>query len=184
MKTTYLAWKDPSCNGVNPDWQEISRSKFLLLVKSTEGKGRRFIRMGSTNGDGSDGIIVIEATETEYKVWLKEKRHRQHLRDCDPGYTLVSYHAIESEDEDCNGEEILRDDERNVETECFRRLEREAVRTALALLSDGERQMMEYFYFSAEQGTERGYSALTGIPYMTVHDRKIRVLTKLKKILE
>jgi DNA-directed RNA polymerase specialized sigma subunit len=183
MKTTYLVWKDPACNGINPEWEQISRSGFLALVKSPEGKGRRFVRLASTNGDGSDDRIVIEATEKEFKAWLKEKRHAQHLRDSDPGYTLISYHTMEGGDEDCNGEEVLRDEDSDVETECFARFDREAVRSALAMLSDDERQMMEYFYLSAVQGTERGYSALTGISKTSVNRRKMALLQKLKNFL-
>jgi len=126
----------------------------------------------------------MEATAQQYREWKKEKRHREYLRDCNPGYKVVSYDAIESEDEGCNGEELLRDEDSGMESVCFGRFELDALLDALALLSVEERQIVEYFFLSDAQGTERGYSALTGIPQKTINDRKKRVLAKLKNFLE
>ena len=101
--TTYLIWEIPHCNGENPEWINLTRSEFLAFVKSPESKGRYFERLGSTNADGSDGRFIIETTESRYRKFLKEKRHKQYLRDCDPDYTVISYHGIEFEDEDMYG---------------------------------------------------------------------------------
>jgi hypothetical protein len=183
MKTTYLVWKDPSCGGITPDWQEITGKEFYALVNTDEGKQRRFVRLFSTELDGSDGELVMEATAEEYRKWKKDKRHSEYLRDINPGYKEVSYHAMESED-GTFGEELLRDEDSDVESVYFGRVELQTVKEAIVRLSDDERKLVEYFFLSAEQGTERGYSALTGIPYMTVHDRKIRVMNKLKNFLQ
>lgn len=183
MKTTYLAWKDPACGGMNPQWEYLTCGKFLALVKSPEGKNRHFISLNSTSIDGTDGKIVIEATEKEHKAWLKEKRHRQYLRDSDPGYTLISYHAMETDDKDCYGEELLRDEDLDVEAECFKRFEIEALRAAVASLNDDERQMVEYLYLFEKPGTVRGYEKLAGISKSAVSRRKIAVLNKIKKFL-
>lgn len=183
MKTTYLVWKDPSTGGINPDWQQLTGQEFLALVRSPENKGRHFVKLYGTGDDGSDGNIVMEATEAEYRKWRIEKRHKQYLRDINPGYTEISYHAMETED-GCYGEELLRDENCDVEAECFKKFEIEAVRAAVSNLSDDERQMVEYFYLSENQGTERVYAELAGIPKSTVNRRKTAVLSKLKKLLE
>jgi len=167
MKTTYLVWKDQSCNGINPDWQEITGQEFLALVRSPESNGRHFVKLFSVSGDGSDGCIVLESTKEKYLKWKREKRHREYLRDSNPGYTQVSYHALETE-EGCYGEELMRDEDCDVEAECFMKFEIEAVRAAVASLNEDERQMVEYFYLSENQGTVRGYEELTGIPKSTV----------------
>lgn len=183
MKTTYLIWKDPNCNGVNPDWQEICGQEFLALVRSPENEGRHFIKLLAVSDDGSDGNIVMEATAEKYRKWRKEKRHRQYLRDVNPGYQEISYHAM-ADDDGGYGEEVLTDTESDLETDCFRLFEFEAVRLSVERLSDAERRMLEYLYLSEKQETERGYSELTGIPQKTVNDRKKRILVKLKKFLE
>ena len=179
--TTYLVWKDPNCNGIKPDWIQLSQKAFHALVKSPKGKGRFFERLASTEANGSDGRFVIETTERRFKEYLKEKRHVQYLRDSNPGYTVFSYHGVEFEDEDVYGEDILRDESCDVEAECLDKLERAEVMTAVATLSEEEQEMVKFFWLSDGQGTERDYSALTGIPQKTVNDRKRRILEKLRK---
>jgi hypothetical protein len=80
MKTTYLIWKDPSCNGIDPDWQEITGKEFLALVRSAESKNRHFIKLQSTEDDGADGAIVIEATKIDYMDWKREKNHAHYVQ--------------------------------------------------------------------------------------------------------
>lgn len=73
MKTIYLIWKDLSCGGVNPDWQEITGQEFYALVDSVEAKERYFIKLPSSHANGSDGAIVMEATKSDYLNWKSEK---------------------------------------------------------------------------------------------------------------
>jgi DNA-directed RNA polymerase specialized sigma subunit len=185
MKTTYLVWKDPACGGINPEWQEISGKAFYALVSTDEGRKRRFVRLFSTEPDGSDGEIVMEATAEEYRRWRKEKDHGDWVREGQDavGYKVVSYHAMETGD-GCFGEELLRDENGDVETECFKRLDAEDVRAALDLLSEEEQRMAAYFFLAAEPGSERDYAKLTGIPRKTINDRKNRLIAKLKKFLK
>jgi hypothetical protein len=178
IMTTYLAWKDPSCNGVNPQWEILSRKDFKRLVNTKSFNNRHFIRM---QGSDTNDWIVIEATESQYKDWLVEKRHSQYLRDGNPGYEVDSYHGLEADGEYLNGEELLPDTEHLVEDDVFRALELEALKSALNQLNARERHLITYLYLFEERGTIRGYSSLTGIPIMTVHDRKKRVLKKLRK---
>ena len=103
MKTKYLIWKKPSCDGINPQWQDITGEEFYSLVSSPEAKGRYFVKLQSINEDGSDGIIVMEATKEEYVTWRKEKDHSDYIQEHCGGYAQVSYHALESEDGGCYG---------------------------------------------------------------------------------
>jgi hypothetical protein len=182
MKTTYLVWKDPNCGGVNVEWQEITGQEFLALVRSLEKGARHFIKLWSCSEDSGDGAIVMEATIEQYREWKKGKRHREYLRDSNPGYQIVSYHAMETAD-GCFGEELLRDIDCDVEAECFERFEREAISSALAQLSDEERHLIEYMYFSKEPGTVRGYEKLTDISKSAASRRQIAALAKLKNFL-
>ena len=185
MKTTYLAWKNPTCNGVNPEWQELTGQEFLTFIRLDENKNRRFIKLYSAIEDGSDGDIMIEATAEEYKKWRKDKDHSDWVRkgNAEKGYQTVSYHAMEAED-GCFGEELLRDEDCDVEADCFKGFEIETVRTAVASLSEDERKIVEYFLFPEKPGSERDYAKLAGITKSTVNRQKIAVIEKLKKILK
>ena len=182
MKATYLVWKDPSCNGVNPDWQELTGHEFFAFINAMGNRGRRFIKLESIDLDGSGDTIVIEATEAAYTAWKSEKNHTDYLRKVAEGTNIVSYHAFESEDGTC-GEELLTDTEFDLEAEFMRLQEAELIQEALSRLDDDERRMMEYLYLSDNPGTIRGYEKMTGIPKSTINRRQQAVLVKLKKFL-
>lgn len=58
----------------------------------------------------------------------------------------------------------------------------EKMLSCLTLLTSEEQDLIEKLFFNGK--SERQVSAETGIPYMTIHDRKIKILGKLKKLLE
>ncbi|MDA8229552.1 MAG: hypothetical protein M0T74_17990 [Desulfitobacterium hafniense] len=53
---------------------------------------------------------------------------------------------------------------------------------SLKLLAPEEQDLIEELFFKGK--SERQVSVETGIPYMTIHDRKVKILGKLKKLLE
>jgi len=177
MKKTYLVWKDPACSGVSPEWQEITGGEFYTLVSSPEGKNRRFITLPDVDDD-SDGVIVMEATEEKYRDWKREKNHSDYLQKCGKETKIVSYHAMESEDGECYGEEFLKDDDCDVEAQCINTY---GFKTAIASLTEPELRLVEHLYLSDNPGTVRSYAELTGIPKSTVSRWNIAVLEKLKK---
>lgn len=58
----------------------------------------------------------------------------------------------------------------------------EKMLSCLTLLTSEEQDLIEKLFFNGK--SERQVSAETGIPYMTIHDRKVKILGKLKKLLE
>lgn len=51
----------------------------------------------------------------------------------------------------------------------------------VALLPDVEQGLIQALFFQGQ--TEREYSKCTGIHYMTIHNRKVKILAKLKKLI-
>jgi hypothetical protein len=185
MKTIYFIWKDPSCNGINPEWEKITGQRFYFLVRSPEGNGRFFIKLNSTDKNGDDRRIVIEATKNEYVKWRKEKDHSDYIQEQqkNSGFQFVSYQYLDSEDALPN-EASLRDTGINVEADYIESVEQTALKEALTQLSKDEYHMIGYFFLAGNKGTVRGYADITGIPYKTVHNRKIALLKKIKKLIE
>ena len=183
MKTTYLAWKNPSCNGINPDWQEITGREFYTLVNSPNGKDRCFIKLESVSKD--DGVIFMEATKSEYRKWRKEKDHSDYIREGnqDKGYQTISYHAFEMED-GCYGEEVIEDADIDIESDFLKTAELELLKEALAELSEDEVALIDFLFLSEKQRVDQDYSDTTGIPRRTVTYRKKAALKKLKTFLE
>jgi DNA-directed RNA polymerase specialized sigma subunit len=182
MKTIYLAWESPPCDGATPRLQEISGKEFYGIV-STGSKDRYFIKLPSEFGDAADRAIIMETTKADYLEWRREKNHADYLWKYRKPIRIFSYHALESKDGECFGEEMLRDENCDVWEEAYVLHLRTEIRAAISRLDPKERAFIEDFFLSGKQCTEREYSELTGIPQKTINDRKKRAFAKLKKIL-
>jgi len=177
LKTTYLVWKDPSCNGINPDWLEITGQEYYSLVNSPGSKGRHFIKLESSHE--SDGRIVIEATPAEYVKWRKEKDHSDYIRESNEeiGYITISYHAIETED-CCHGEELLTDPESGFEDSCIDGILLKSLSLAKKTLSSAELRLVDMIYRDGISLSEVG--GLLGMSKQAVFKRVSKILKKLK----
>jgi RNA polymerase sigma factor (sigma-70 family) len=70
----------------------------------------------------------------------------------------------------------------SMEDEIVRRDRVERLQQCLLRLNEAERQLIISLFYCGK--SERQLAAETGIPRMTLHDRKVKVLGKLKKLLE
>ena len=61
-------------------------------------------------------------------------------------------------------------------------IQKELLYKALESLTESETEIITALLLNGK--TEREYSAETGIPPMTIHDRKIRILKKIKKFMD
>ncbi|MDR1892204.1 MAG: hypothetical protein LBQ48_04280 [Oscillospiraceae bacterium] len=179
MKTTHLVWKDPACGGISPEWQELNGQEFYAFINISENKGRRFIKLYSASEDGSDGDIMIEATEDEYVDWRKGKDHSDWVRKSneEKGYQTVSYHAMETED-GCFGEELIGDPESEFENFTTEKIVMEQLSTALEVLSEDELWLVDKVYRDEKSLSEVG--KLLGMSKVAVFKRLNKALTKLK----
>ena len=70
----------------------------------------------------------------------------------------------------------------SIEDNIIKREMLEKMKLSIEMLSDQERLLIYNLFFKGM--SERRLSAETGIPLMTINDRKRRILKKLKKLLE
>lgn len=73
------------------------------------------------------------------------------------------------------------DESADVSGEIQRALLLDKLRGSLPLLDAAELELIQALFF--EGHTERSWSAATGIPRMTIHNRKNKILTKIKKLM-
>lgn len=71
MAKQYYIKKDPAVSGPDVEWTAINGKEFYQFITSPAGRGRYFIDMDD---------FMIEANETEYAEWRKEKNHSDYLR--------------------------------------------------------------------------------------------------------
>lgn len=67
----------------------------------------------------------------------------------------------------------------SVENAAVKKVMLEKMRICLELLTSDERELITELFFKDK--SERQVSKETGIPYMTIHDRKVKILGKLRK---
>jgi RNA polymerase sigma factor (sigma-70 family) len=73
-------------------------------------------------------------------------------------------------------------DAEGVEDAAVKAMMIEKMLDCLKRLTPKEQELITELFFRSK--SERQLSVETGIPYMTIHDRKIRILSKLKKLME
>ena len=78
MANKYYIWKDSNCNGINPDWVEISGTQFFKLVQDKTQK-RYFKRIDDGTEDGAD-VLVFESTYEEYKEWHRKNESKRRIK--------------------------------------------------------------------------------------------------------
>ena len=123
---------------------------------------------------------LMEVPFEDYKKEYQNRRRSKYIQEEARLNGEVSYHALENEDR--NGEEILRDLYTDVENEAIMHIMCGMLRKALKKLTETELDLIEALYYHGQ--TERQYAKAHGILHNAVHKRKMRILGKLKKIIE
>lgn len=171
MYKRYFRKKDPSCKPEETEWIEMTSREFYRFVNSPEGKGRYFIDMGD---------VVLEANRREAQVHRAEKDHSDYLKEQEEGWTALSLYAI-ADKNGCSGEEVIRDETQDVEARAILHIETTALWQALALLDSESYRMIYALYLADTRKTLRQLSLESGIPVMTLQDRKKKILAVLRK---
>ena len=123
----------------------------------------------------------VEVTHEVYLTYYRMERHARHLEEKDADHGRVLYSNMDTEQ--LVGEEAIPDlDSSSVEDSALDRVMKEKLRKCLPMLTNQEMDLIDGLYF---QGlSEHQLSAETGIPQRTIHDRKVLILRKLKKLME
>ena len=102
-------------------------------------------------------------------------------------YCLIGTRQIISlfaqRDKESNGEEVVPDLETDVEEEIIHTITLQKLREVLTALPKEDAALLTALYLQTPPLTLRAYSEQTGIPVMTLHYRKEKLLQLLKKLL-
>ncbi len=153
----------------NGEYLEISYEEFCR-TQDTVFKDAFFI---SSSG------VLMEVSQEFYKEYYRDKRRERYLDELAVEHT-VSYHAFDSEE--CCGEDMLIDHNEDVAELVTKKLMIEKLNAVLPFLTDDERNLIQAIYFDGM--TEREYAEHTSVYRNAVHKKKVRILEKLKKLLE
>lgn len=169
MHTRYFRKKNPRCSADDIQWIEMTGCEFYQFVKSPDGKGRFFLDMGD---------VVLECTKSEYKQYKRELDHSRYILEQEAGWITMSLNDVS---EDMNGEEVIADIEQDVEAMAIQNLLIKNLWTALQLLPTEDFILVRALFLDYPQKTIRQLSTESGIPVMTLQNRKLRIIRNLKK---
>ncbi len=123
---------------------------------------------------------LVMVTEDVYYAYYHMGRQRRTQLEKDGRRQVASYDALDTEDS--LGVDLLADNNSpSVEDAAIASVMVEKLHRCLALLPEGERGLLEKIYFSGM--SERQAAQSLGIPRMTVHNRKVQALRRLKKMM-
>ena len=123
----------------------------------------------------------IKVSETVYRTYYGSIRRARTLEEKDQRNRRVLYSNLDTLD--LLGEEMVPDmNAVEVEDMVIAKLMSEKLHRCIGLLPKGEQELILAIYF--DQLSERELSKKMGLPCMTIHDRKICILRKLRKMIE
>ena len=123
----------------------------------------------------------VFVSEEVYKTYRQMKRQERTQTEKDARNGLISYEMFTTET--IPGEDLLCDPlQSSVEEIALYAVMCCKLYMCLDKLSPEERELVNRIYFLGY--SLRQLSAETGIPYMTIQHRKVKILAKLKKLME
>ena len=167
LKTRYFRRKQ---NSDAVEWIEMSGAEYLDFVRDPENKDRFFLNMKN---------VVLECSKEEYLQSRTEKRRSDYLAESKKGRTIISLFA--QADKESTGEEVIPDPDADVEENILHTLAVQRVREVVDALPEEDAALLRALYLQTPPLTLRAYSEKTGIPVMTLHYRKEKLLRLLKQ---
>ena len=126
------------------------------------------------------GNQVEQVTEEVYREYFKMDRRERYLEERDLVHGRFLYSQFDNVYKDVLGEEMIADS--LAEDLCdaiVSKIMIEKLKECLSLLSDEDLNLIIQLFY--EEKSQRQLSEESGVPVMTISDRKNRVLKKLKK---
>ena len=97
MANIYLRWKNPDCNGIAIEWEEMSGKAFFAFLNSNSSEGRYFIKLNNDICFDAN-VVFIEATKAQYDDWLRDSNRHHYLKSHEPDQKPDSLDATISGD--------------------------------------------------------------------------------------
>ena len=187
----YFIWKDANCNGIDPEWLEITGSEFYQIVKSHPEK--RFIPCWDEDDPESD-YFLYEATKSAFNEWKNDKDRFQYRNMVlQREYTFVSLDELISEDDEegLTWAEIIPDtsEEDAAAEKAFQKWKNEKIARLKELLKEIDEEEYGLLWnlilnpIKMDRMTEKAYAEKLGMSQQAVHKRKMKIFSKIRRNL-
>ncbi len=123
---------------------------------------------------------LLEVVREQYADFYKDKERWRYLKKLDTNHNLLSLEGFT----DSGGSvlDFVVDEAVDIEETVIHAVMVDRLRAALSLLSDSEQALIQAIFFDGL--SERAYSEKQGLSPSAIHGRKMKILSKLKRIIE
>lgn len=179
MAKKYLVWKDRNCNGINPEWIEMTGEEFYAFISKEENKKRRFIVLNNRICEDAD-VIIMEANEAEFLRFQKEYDHAKYLHRFEKQVSFVSLSEPLCEGEELCYEDILADESVDVENNIIRIEKLRFLREFFLQLTDEERGFLYFLYIQNKNMSECEIAKIYHLSRKGINRKKQKIRKKFQ----
>lgn len=167
------------CDDKNIKWlKEMTGKEFAQFILIPDNRGRKFITLSNDICKEAD-VIIIEATEAQYREWYSEHMHHEYLSKTNKVYETVSIDfPIDGGDLTLN--ELIADLDVDVENTAIDEINLEIIRLAMRELCKKQLDTVITLFFKYPYETEEAISKLISIKRNTLSMRKLASINKLR----
>lgn len=156
----------------NGGYRELSYDEFCILKEADATYADKFFI--PLHG------MLMEVTAEVYRDFYKSQRRQKYIderaaENCDFSYDMLTT-------DDFNGEEILIDNSEDIATEVVHKIMLDKLRNSILLLPDDDQNLIREIFF--EKLSERTLADKYDVSQVAIYKRKVKILDKLKKIIE
>ena len=157
---------------VHGEYQEISLDEhYISREKDEQYQQKKFISLHGA---------IMEVSESDYIAFYREKRREKYLEECANARGDLSYDALNTDE--FVGENIVVAQGDELFEVVWRALLLDKLRLAIPMLTETEKDLIHSLYFM--DLSERECAQKYAVSHNAIHKRKLRILSKLKKLLE
>lgn len=124
--------------------------------------------------------MLMEVTEETYRDFYKSQRRQKYIDERSVENEDFSYDMLTTDD--FNGEDILADESEPLDEQVIRKIMTDKLKFALPLHTEDEQKLIREIFY--EELSERTLAEKYCISQVAIHKRKVKILNKLKKLLE
>lgn len=181
---TYLVKKDINKPDARDNWIIMNGYEFARFMETEEGQRRKKNFAKLDHCDERDDAIIVECGEKKAREWERE-RLRELYRVCaNSKHPTISYDYHMPCKEACCGDDFIADPVADVEEIVISNQKLSYLQEAIQLLTAKEKDLIMRLFLNEKTLTEQEYADACGIYQSSAHERKVRTLLKLKKILK
>lgn len=202
MLNKFYIWKNADCNGVNPEWSELSGKEFYKFINNPENVQRKFIQEYFDEENKVLGYYRVEVNEEQYRKWRALQKRKERSEDVliankkkhnllEKDETVkkakiipcaVSFDEPLSEDENTSYHEIVPDDNENGYERVERKMLINKLHKILETLSGEEQEILNFLYFDNSNNlSDNKVARRLGISTTTFNRKKLNILKKISE---